>query len=151
MFTAFFIIFLAICILPYKEHLSDTCRGFYRAGIYSKLIVLLTPLSVYLIFSPDTLSRSFLPVAYLYALIAFIYQGYRLCQVKRERRWKSFMARPCLWIYSCVFLILMTPLCDLFLGRTYPSAATVVVISSTFAVLGLHLVENFLRQPRQLK
>ena len=145
MFTALFIILLFMCVLPYLEHLPSAGKSFYRASFYSKLVVLLSPLSILLLFFPDALSRNLLPLAYAYSLTFLGYQGYRLYRIKRERG--SWMSRPCLWLYFCVALILFTPLCDIFLARTYSHITTVVVGSSTLALLGLHLAEVFLSHP----
>ena len=135
-------IFLA---LYFREALVDIARALGQTTVYSKLAMGVLVLGILPLVFFDFLPASVVAAGYLYAVGLLGWQGYRIYREGRKRG--RFLPRPCVFLPLCVLLLLITPLCDLFLGRNYPYVCSVVVGSATLAFGCLYLIEIYIRHP----
>ena len=145
MWTLIIVAILGSMAFSHRRNLLAAAGIFWKMSGYSKLVGGIFLLGIMpLIFEDILWGWSVLP-AWGYALAVLGFQGHRI--LREGRRAGRFLPRPAYWLIPCIVLIMATPVCDLFLGRSYPSQASVLVGASTIVLVCLYLIEVYIRYP----
>ena len=132
-------------IFSYRKALATIARVLWEMSFPSKVVVVIFFLGIMPLIFFDRLPGSLIPLAYAYTLGLLGYQLYRIRKVGRQA--KSYLPRPTYWLVPCIVFVMFTPVCDLLLGRSYPTQTSVLVGATTLSYVCLYLIEIYIRYP----
>ena len=132
-------------VFTYRKGLSSVVRVSWEMSAYSKMVACIFFLGIIPLIYSDLLPQELIYAAYAYALALFSYQLYRI--VKQGRRSGCFLPRPTYWLVPCVVFTMATPVCDLFLQRSYSAETCLWVGASSISYVCLYLIEVYIRYP----
>ena len=136
---------IAYGLFVYRGTLVRIAHILYNMSLFSKFVGVLFLLGISPLIFQDMLPAHMIFFARLYTLGLFAHQLYRI--LKAGNKTGCYFPSSTYWTLPCIILVMMTPLCDLLLGREYPAQTNVVVGAASVSYVCLYLIEVYIRYP----
>ena len=146
MFELVVVAAIAYGIFVYRKSLIKITHILWNMSLLSKFVGILFLLGITpLFFFQDRLAADMIFFARIYALGLLGHQLYRILRIRGKAGF--YFPPPTYWTLPCIILVMMTPLCDLILGREYPNQTNVLVGATSVSYVCLYLIEIYIRYP----
>ena len=144
MFGLVIIVAIGYVVFAFRQQFTIIGKVLWGMSLYSKTVGAVFIIGIMpLIFQELLGGRIFFAVCYTLLLTGFqLYRTYRAGRAKG-----CYLPQAVFWLIPCILLVMITPICDLVLGRRYFYQSSALVGATTISYVCLYLIEIYIRHP----